>query len=301
MAETTMFLTNMALAASFVSRVSRLPQATHQVLGRRTGIIELPDNIVCFQRCSAVELNRPRRGRALHHRCVLIMALKTAVTVCVDERALRLQPGEGVLVLPFQFHHYTEPAAEEMCWFFVTFDLGDVERLEPLRFRRFNITPQVQTIAGDLVTAYMQEGRESDLPALLLALLLARLCRQEVAAAPPHPTAIAPGMVMQVNQLVHRNAQPLGIKEIALSLGISQSHLRARFRASCGVSLGKHLRRLRLEKACGLLRLTPNRVSEVAELCGFNSIYHFSRAFHSAYGVSPMAYRHGKEIEEAAQ
>jgi len=53
----------------------------------------------------------------------------------------------------------------------------------------------------------------------------------------------------------------------------------------------KHLRRLRLERASGLLRLTPNRVSEIAEQCGFNSIYSFSRAFHAAFGQPPVAYR----------
>ncbi len=288
-----MFLTNMPLAPTLESCVKRLPEATHQVLGRRTGVIALPDNIVCFQRCAAAELNRPRRGRALHHRCVLIFAVKTAVTIRVDDRAIRMHPGEGILVLPFQFHHYVEPEAEEMQWMFVTFDVGDAARFESLRFRPFSITPEIESLAADLATWYLREGPESDILPLLLALLLARLRRQEPARRDDH-TTIAPGMVMQVNQLVHQNAQPLGIKEIATVLGISQSHLRARFRASCGVSLGKHLRRLRLEKACGLLRLTPNRVSEVAEMCGFNSIYHFSRAFHAAYGVSPMAFRHGE-------
>jgi transcriptional regulator GlxA family with amidase domain len=95
-----------------------------------------------------------------------------------------------------------------------------------------------------------------------------------------------------VNQLAQRAGEPLGLGEIARSLGISPSHLRARFRASCGVSIGRHLRQLRLEQACGLLRLGPQRVSEVAEQCGFASIYSFSRAFRLAYGVSPLAYRH---------
>ena len=226
------------------------------------------------------------------------MALKTAVTLRVDDRAIRLHGGEGLLILPFQFHHYVEPEAENMQWMFVTFDVGDVGRYESLRFQPFSLTPEIGTLASDLVASYLQEGPESDILPLLLALLLARLRRQEPVRREGQTTAIAPGMVMQVNQLVHQNAQPLGIKEIAAALGISQSHLRARFRASCGVSLGKHLRRLRLEKACGLLRLTPNRVSEIAEMCGFNSIYHFSRAFHAAYGVSPMAYRHGEEMHE---
>lgn len=287
-----MFLTNMTSQPPLETLVGRLPQPPHPLLGRRPGTIALPDNIVCFQRSAASELNRPRRGRALHHRCVMIFALRTAVTVCVDDRVLRLSAGEGLIVLPFQFHHYLSPETDELRWLFVTFDLADTSLLEPLRFRPFPLTPAVIAGATEFVTAYQQEGRESDLPALFLAVLLARLRglgRAPRRSAGPEPS---PGMIMRVNQLALRPGERPSVGEIARSLGISPSHLRARFRASCGVSIGRHLRRLRLEKACGLLRLTSNRVSEIADQCGFNSIYHFSRAFRLAYGVSPMEYRH---------
>ncbi len=270
-----------------------LPHPPHQLLGRRPGPLVLPDNIVCFQRRSAAELNRPRRGRALHHRFVLIIALHTTVSVCVDDQVIRLGAGEGLLVFPFQFHHYLDSGQKDLLWIFITFDLAEAESLKSLRYRPFVFTPAARDLATELIAAYEKEGRMSELPALLLALLLARLRRQEPAVRRKAVPVAAPamGMVMQVNQLAHQRNELPGIKEIAQALGISQSHLRARFRASCGVSVGKHLRRLRLEKASGLLRLTPNRVSEIAEQCGFNSIYSFSRAFCAAFGQSPMAYR----------
>ena len=268
-----------------------LPQPPHQLLGRRPGPLVLPDNIVCFQRRSAAELNRPRRGRALHHRFVLIIALQATVSVCVDDRVIRLGAGEGLLIFPFQFHHYVDAGQKDLLWIFITFDLADAEPLKALLYRPFVFTPEARVLATELIAAYGKEGRMSELPALLLALLLVRLRRQEPAQPRKAAPIAEPGMVMQVNQLAHQSNRPLGIKEIAAVLGISQSHLRARFRASCGVSIGRHLRRLRLERASGLLRLTPNRVSEIAEQCGFNSIYSFSRAFHTAYGQPPVAYR----------
>lgn len=271
---------------------SSLPHPTHPLLGRRPGPLVLPDNIVCFQRRAAAELNRPQRGRALHHRFVLILALHgRGVSVCVDDRIIRLNPGEGLLVLPFQFHHYLDAGRKDLFWIFITFDLADAEPLKAMQYQPFRLSPAARTLAAELIAAYQQEGRMSELPPLLLALLLARLRRQRPAPRRKAGPVGATGLVMKVNQLTHRAHERHPLKEIARTLGISQSHLRARFRASCGVSIGRHLRRLRLERACGLLRMTPNRVTEIAEQCGFNSIYSFSRAFRATFGESPVAYR----------
>jgi AraC-like DNA-binding protein len=225
--------------------------------------------------------------------------METAVTVAVDDRAIRLNPDEGLLVMPFQFHDYIQPAKEELRWLFVTFDMIDAVPLQALRFRPFVVTQVVRQTCAELVEAYLTRG-EGDLTSLLLSVLLQRIRQAEPILRRHHKPPVAPGLIMQVNQLAQSKEEPLSVKEIARSLGISASHLRARFRASCGVSLGRHLRRLRLEKACGLLRLSQRRVTEIAELCSFTSIYSFSRAFHTAYGVSPMAYRHGDRAHKPA-
>ena len=255
-----MFLTKMISAPSVYRPslerlVALLPSPLRPLHGRRATPLPLPDNIICFRRTCAADLNRPQRGRALHHRFVLIMALATDVTVCVDDRAIRLHAGEGLLVFPFQFHDYMDPEREELNWLFVTFELTDASELLPLRFRPFVITPALRQLAGELVTAYLSPG-EADLTTLLLTLLLARARQAEPVRRRHHLPAGAPALIPQVNQLALRKDEPLSVKEIARALGISVSHLRARFRASCGVSLGRHLRRLRLERACGLLRLS---------------------------------------------
>lgn len=278
---------------SLETLASTLPQPANPLLGRRAGPLVLPDNIICFQRRSSAELNRPRRGRALHHRFVLILALRGTVPVCVDDRVIPLEAGDGLLVFPFQFHHYLESTDRTVRWVFITFDLADAGDLSALHYQPFALTREVREFAARLLAAYQEEGRFSELPALLLALLLAHLRRQKPALRQPTRPQANPGLVTQVNQLAHRVHEPVTIKELARTLGISPSHLRARFSASCGVSLGRHLRRLRLERACGLLRLTPDRITEVAEKCGFTSIYTFSRAFGAAFGKSPMDYRRG--------
>lgn len=292
MAEMLMFLSEMIHGSrdSLAALVARLPRPPHPLFGRRPGPLPLPDNLICFQRRSTTELNRPGHGRSLHHRFVLIFALRGRVSVCVDDHVIALGPNEGLLVFPFQFHHYVDAGPQALTWLFVTFDLAQADALQSLRYRSFPLAPSLRTLLEELLAAHHTEERMSELPSLLLALLLARIVR--LAPARMREGAGGQGgLVMRVNEYAHQRREPLRLRELARSLGISQSHLRARFRASCGVSIGRHLRRLRLERACGMLRLTSLRVSEVAEQCGFNSLYSFSRAFGAAYGQAPTLYR----------
>jgi AraC-like DNA-binding protein len=302
MAKATNILTKMKLAKNSVptaleALVQELPRPAHPLHGRRPESLVLPENLACFQRRAAAELNQPRRGRALHHRFVLIVALQTAATVCVDDREFRLTPGHGLLIFPFQFHHYLQAEREKLCWLFVTFEYADMDALQTLRFRPFALDGELRGLLAKLLEAYRSK-LTADLAVLLTGVLLARLrLAKKADSGPDHA---APSLVSQVNLYAHRATERVGVKELAGALGISPTHLRARFRASTGVSLGRHLRRLRLERACGLLRMSAARVTEIAEQCGFNSIYSFSRAFRVAYGFSPLEYRRSGAKRSAA-
>ncbi|MFH1498642.1 MAG: AraC family transcriptional regulator [Verrucomicrobiota bacterium] len=275
-----------ALAAS----TRRLESPDSPLHGPRRAAPPLPENIICFQRRAGAELNRPHAGRAMHHRHVLIVPLEGRAVVCADDQELRLSPGKGLVVLPYQYHHY-QAASERLHWLFITFEYPQGLAMEPLRNRVFKVDAALAVELNALLHAQRKLVDEG-LPELRLALLLARLTP---------PPGHAPGEVrtgpratvrMQADHSAQRRrpAAPT-IRELAADLGMSPSHLRARFRTSCGVSLGRHMRERRLERACGLLRLTSARISEIAEQCGFSSLYSFSRAFRNRHGLSPKAYR----------
>jgi AraC-like DNA-binding protein len=265
----------------------RLPSPANPLQGRRRPAPALPENIIFFQRRNTDDLNHPAQGRALHHRHVLIVPLRGEAVVCVDDRELRLSPGAGLVVLPYQFHSYRRSAGRRILWLFVTFEYPEGVMLESLRNTTFAIRPE---IVGHL-ERLLKESQ--GLPELRLALLLSQLapapgCEGGTVAGAGRDKAL----VAQVNHAIQeRRPRMPTIRELAGALGMSASHLRERFRASCGVSLGRHVRALRLERASGLLRMSPARVTEIAEQCGYPSVYSFSRAFRTAYGCSPRAYR----------
>lgn len=269
---------------------ARLGKPAHPLHGKRRPAPPLPENVICFQRRAGVELNRPTQGRALHHRHVLIVALKGKATICADDHETPLAPGEGLVVMPYQHHHYAA-AARRMHWLFVTFEYAQGVVLEPLRNRAFKLSPGRVAQLVELVKDWRARP-ESGLPELRLALLLADLTPPPDAVAAGAATTLKPRVNLAIQR--RRPVMPT-IRELAADLGMSQSHLRARFQASCGVSLGKHMRELRLERARGLLKMSPARVSEVAEQCGFSSLFSFSRAFKTRYGESPLACRKARE------
>lgn len=78
---------------------------------------------------------------------------------------------------------------------------------------------------------------------------------------------------------------------IAAHAGVSEVYMRQLFARYLGQSPRQYLLQRRLDIARILLRNPNILIGKVAENCGFSSIYHFSRAFHTAEGCSPSAYR----------
>jgi AraC-like DNA-binding protein len=101
-------------------------------------------------------------------------------------------------------------------------------------------------------------------------------------------------LMQDVARYVHQHVgEALQIEDVAKAVGLSESHLRARFRVLAGIGLGAYIRRLRLHRARTLMLASELRLKEIAERCGYESIYAFSRTFRQEMGMSPSEYRKG--------
>ena len=92
---------------------------------------------------------------------------------------------------------------------------------------------------------------------------------------------------------INSNYQDPGIsmEKVCEEFGISVSYLSLLFKKDMGTTFVKYLTGLRLEKAKELLKLTGDRIVEIAEQCGFNDVYYFSHCFKKHTGASPKKYR----------
>ena len=94
--------------------------------------------------------------------------------------------------------------------------------------------------------------------------------------------------------LVHINrhlADGITANEVAAFTGYSHTTLNKAFRAELGRSVQQEIIRLRLERACRLLKETALPATAIAEECGYPNAQYFSRAFASSFGLPPDAWR----------
>lgn len=85
-------------------------------------------------------------------------------------------------------------------------------------------------------------------------------------------------------------AGPPSLEELGRKIGCSPFYLSRTFSSHTGQTITQCLRRLRMEKAAGLLRAGELNVTEVALEVGYASPSHFSHSFHETFGCCPGLY-----------
>lgn len=258
----------------------------------------LPHDVLAFQR-SRIYLDN--EYVAFHHRFVFIVAVQGRGSVILDGQMCMLSPGHGVLVSPYQSHYYAHLTGTRFRWLFLTFALDESAALLPLRNMRIKLSPTALTHLSTIMKLYKNALHGDDYSAgdiaLHLALLLHDLlkprmsCLQAIAST----TECADerhSLAGRASQYVYQHiAHPLSPGDVACELDVSESHLRALFRQTVGVSLGKFIRQAKIFTACTLLRTSRLSVTAIAAECGYDSLYAFSRAFHNVMQTSPLQYR----------
>jgi AraC-like DNA-binding protein len=144
-------------------------------------------------------------------------------------------------------------------------DLLDRARAEPIGFQQLN-------------AASVQE---------ILAATLAAVRRQRHGG---HGEEV----VRRAKALLEEQVEGMvSIAKLAGVLGLCEEHLRRLFREHTGMSPYQYYLELKIHRARLMLRETTLTVKEIARSLGFESPFHFSKAFKQRTGVSPTRWRYG--------
>lgn len=262
--------------------------------GRGARSLPVPKNILLFIRHTRRMLQQEALQNRSHHRFVLAFNLKTEGHIHVDHLTFPFRPGQALLILPYQFHHFSMLSSNALQWLFCTFELEPPGFLEPLRNRPVDVSAETRSAFSEVVKAWHGSGGEletellqTDLLKLLLQLKKDRL--RSSADLPPEPEE---SLLRRLNRfLAEQHGRTITVADVAMAFDCSESRLRELFREAAGIPLGSYLRNYRINRAMALLRNSERSIADVAEEAGFGSPQAFSRIFKKATGLTPRAYR----------
>ena len=258
----------------------------------------VPDNILCFRRTNTSAFKPRVISANYHHRFELVVPLDKAGPARIGDVTYTLRPYEAALIFPNQFHHYMDVENGQIDWLFITFELQNYEEIAGLKGSPRTLDPSEVHLLALIAMEYAFPATGSpdvvEISHHLLKLLRSMIKAPLIAAEQrdtqrgKHSRDV---LLEKINHYVrsHLKEAPT-IDDLAKALNYSVSHMRVVFRTQLGISLGKYIRESRLSHAARLFHSTNKNISEVAEECGFNSLFAFSRAFKKTYGMAPKAY-----------
>jgi AraC-like DNA-binding protein len=175
--------------------------------------------------------------------------------------------------------------------------LGLFDKLDDVLVEDLSDIPQART-AFEAILAEQSEaspGSEAMKAALMsqcIVYLLRHLCEGGTCSLPWLATLEDDRLARALDRILQSPADPHTVESLAETVSMSRSAFAQIFARAFGLPPMSMVRRIRMERALGLLERGDDLPMEaVARRVGFSSRSHSSRAFKKHFGVSPVARR----------
>ena len=284
---------------SLIQDALKLEAPDDYFAGRSAEDICIPRNLIVFSRKTTRELQRRSFDGYPHHRYVLLFNLMTDGTINIDGIHWRLEPGDAMMVFPYQFHHFIDLADTNLLWLFLTFELELPTAMQAFRHRILKMDKRCHELLPRIIDHFEsgadeRSNRRLTLDSAILINHLREQVRQEV------PQVMQDGniqggsnaLIRGIQHCLTSNAGTLqSVSDIARDLNMSESNLRAVFRQQFNISLGAYIKNFRAHQAIQLMQNSKLSFTDIAFELGFTTLSSFSRFFTNTIGVSPRQYR----------
>ena len=116
-----------------------------------------------------------------------------------------------------------------------------------------------------------------------------------------HGAALAPWQARRVTHHMEAHLDdPLRVADLANLVGLGLRQFSTAFRASFGQPPHTYLLERRIRRACKLMVMTKEPLSQIAILCGFADQAHLTHIFRARIGKPPNTWRRPRNDDEAA-
>ncbi len=156
-----------------------------------------------------------------------------------------------------------------------------------------NDNPKLRDLFYELVLCY-HNGKETDYQCMSILYSILALVKKHQSR--PETQLIPRRMRLAKNFIDKNYNEPIYVYLLADVAGISEVHFRNEFKRCFGVPPLEYIKSVRINNAKQQLRSGYHTVSEVATMCGFDSISYFSYEFKRLTGKTPKEYLNGENF-----
>ena len=198
--------------------------------------------------------------------------------ITIDDKVYLLSSGQAVLIFPFQKHAYDSVQEGSLQLLLFSPDMA-------LDFYNAKKTPTDNLFyfddRVDLPEGYL-------LQKALVYSVLGVFDKGRKYIERQKSTDVLLQILLLTDSLYGTNCT---LKEISNKLGYDYAYISKLFKKRVGVPFNNYINLLRVNDSKDLLANSNKSVTEIAEICGFNSLRTFNRVFLSFVGVSPNKFR----------
>lgn len=237
---------------------------------------------------------------------------KGSISLDLDGKKIELTDGEIVFISPDTTHSYYCATGNESKAFVMCFECSS-QTLKSLGGMRFVTDDEHAECLRRIISEYkktfcINEDAQMELlpnPAfggqqaiiLQLEYLLISLLRMLSSEKNPgivflDEDRFYEGIADVIIEFFKENlSRKLTLREICSKVNYSSSFLCKTFKEQTGETLIEYFNRLKIERACILLRETSKPIAAISRELGFSEVKYFGAIFHKIVGSSPTEYR----------
>lgn len=152
---------------------------------------------------------------------------------------------------------------------------------------------EIQNLFTELLNSY-SSGKENDYHCLSVFYSIMALLQKQLQF--PQKKSIPKRMRLAKSYIDKNYNEEISVRSLAYASGVSDVHFRNEFKKCFGYSPLMYIKKVRIDNAKLLLRSGYYSVSDVATMCGFDSISYFSYEFKRLTGKTPREYLYYETI-----
>ena len=224
-------------------------------------------------------------------------------TVYTNDVPTDVAKGDIYLSYPGDFHEIRSSEDEPMKYDFFAFNTKNQELSEELKsisstygydnsvFRDVGVSTAVSNAIAEYNSK--QDYREEILSLILEQIIYytVRNFRADKPAAPSKYTVSADELCYQMMHYIDVNIYDIeNLSQLSEVFSYNYSYLSDVFKRATGNTLTSYYQTRRLDTAALLLSEKRLRINQIAEMLRYSSLYSFSKAFKTKFGVSPKIY-----------